>query len=242
MIKIDHLSKAYSSKLPFAVNEVSLTVEDGSIAGLIGPNGSGKTTLLKTVCGFHFPTKGNVFIENKPIDECTKECLNQLGYVSELPLLPPQMTVRAFLKYAGLTHGIKENSIEERISFVTKECSLEAFLDKKIKTISKGQKQRVSFAQALIHDPKNLILDEPVSGLDPAQIIQMRTLIKKLSKNKAILLSTHILQEIYSLCDQLYVLNKGQLVAAGTEKQIIETAGTKNLEEAFLKLTGNSAE
>ena len=134
-------------------------------------------------------------------------------------------------------HGLVGDALKAPLESVIKECSLEKFLDKKIKTLSKGQQQRVSFAQAIIHNPPNLVLDEPISGLDPAQIIQMRDLIKKLAKNKAILMSTHILQEVYSLCDTLYVMNNGAIVAQGTEAQIVKDTGSKDLEAAFLKLS-----
>ena len=129
------------------------------------------------------------------------------------------------------------SNLKESIEKTVEQCSIEKLLDKKIKNLSKGQQQRVSFAQALVHNPPNLILDEPISGLDPTQIIQMRNLIKKLSKKKAILMSTHILQEVYSLCSELYILNDGKIVASGTESQIINKTKSKNLEDAFIKLT-----
>ena len=159
------------------------------------------------------------------------------GYVPEIPLLPKDMRVLDFLRYAADTHVIPKDKTEEACELVIKECSLEKLLSKKIKTLSKGQQQRVSFAQAIIHNPPNLILDEPISGLDPAQILQMRDLIKKLSKTKAILMSTHILQEVRSLCDSLYIMSNGKITASGTEEEITKKAGTKSLEEAFIKLT-----
>lgn len=243
MIKVENFSKSYSSKKEFAVKDVFLSVEKGKITGLLGPNGSGKTTLMKAICGFHYPTKGQIFLEeNVNVDENTEKCMQLIGYVPESPMLPPEMTVISFLKYAAQTHGITPEETETAVKKVTKECSLEKFLSKKIKTLSKGQKQRVSFAQAIIHNPPNLILDEPISGLDPAQIIQMRDLIKNLSKNKAILISTHILQEVYSLCDNLYVISEGKITASGTEEEIIKQTKVNNLEEAFIKLTSTSDE
>ena len=164
------------------------------------------------------------------------------GYVPEIPLLPKDMRVLEFLRYAADTHLIPKEKTKEACDLVIKECSLEKLLTKKIKTLSKGQQQRVSFAQAIIHNPPNLILDEPISGLDPAQILQMRDLIKKLSKTKAILMSTHILQEVRSLCDNLYILSEGKITASGTEEEITMQAGTKSLEEAFIKLTQTSGE
>ena len=247
MIELKNFSKSYSSKTDPAAADVSLTIADGCITGLLGPNGSGKTTIMKAICGFHFPTSGNISITapdgtSFTTDDNPELCMKYIGYVPEIPLLPKDMRVLDFLRYAADTHGISKDKREEACDLVIKECSIEKLLSKKIKTLSKGQQQRVSFAQAIIHNPPNLILDEPVSGLDPAQIIQMRDLIKKLSKTKAVLMSTHILQEVRSLCDSLYIMSNGKITACGTEDQITKQAGTKSLEEAFIKLTQGGAE
>ena len=242
MIELSNFSKSYTSKSDLAAADVSLTIADGCITGLLGPNGSGKTTIMKAVCGFHFPTEGSIKItapdgSSFTTDENPELCMKYIGYVPEIPLLPKDMRVLDFLHYAADTHGITKEKTEEACELVIKDCSLEMLLSKKIRTLSKGQQQRVSFAQAIIHNPPNLILDEPVSGLDPAQIIQMRDLIKKLSKTKAVLMSTHILQEVRSLCDKLYLVSDGKITASGSEEEIVKQAGTKSLEEAFIKLT-----
>ena len=242
MVELSNFSKSYSSKSAPAAVDVSLKIADGSITGLLGPNGSGKTTIMKAICGFHFPTKGSITITAPNgtsfiTDENPELCMKYTGYVPEIPLLPKEMRVLDFVRYAADTHGIPKEKTEEACELVIKECSLEKLLSKKIKTLSKGQQQRVSFAQAIIHNPPNLILDEPISGLDPAQILQMRDLIKKLAKTKAILMSTHILQEVRSLCDSLYIMSNGKITASGTEEEITKKAGTKSLEEAFIKLT-----
>lgn len=243
MIELDCFSKSYNSKSDFAAKDVSLTVPDGSITGLLGPNGSGKTTLIKAICGFHFPTQGSIKISSQggapgfTTDDNPQLCMKYIGYVPEIPLLPKDMRVNDFLRYAAECHGISKDKIQQACDLVIKECSLEKFVNKKIRTLSKGQQQRVSFAQAIIHNPPNLILDEPISGLDPAQILQMRDLIKELSKTKAILMSTHILQEVRSLCDNLYIMSSGIITASGTEEEIIKKTETKSLEEAFIKLT-----
>ena len=247
MIELENFSKSYSSKSDFAAKAVSLSIKDGSITGLLGPNGSGKSTVMKAICGFHFPTSGSIKITTPDgtsfsTDECPELCMKYIGYVPEIPLLPKDMTVLSFLRYAADTHGIPKEKTEESCNHVIKECSIEKLLSKKIKTLSKGQQQRVSFAQAIIHNPQNLILDEPISGLDPAQILQMRDLIKKLSKTKSVLMSTHILQEVRSLCDTLYIMSDGKITASGTEDEITKTAGTTSLEEAFIKLTQTSGE
>ena len=247
MIELKSFSKSYSSKSDFAAEDVSLKIADGSITGLLGPNGSGKSTIMKAICGFHFPTSGTITITTPDgsqftTDETPELCMKYIGYVPEIPLLPKDMRVIDFLRYVADTHGIQKDKTEEACNLVIKECSIEKLLSKKIKTLSKGQHQRVSFAQAIIHNPPNLILDEPVSGLDPAQILQMRDLIKKLSKTKAVLMSTHILQEVRSLCDSLYIMSNGKITASGTEDQITKQAGSKSLEEAFIKLTQGGAE
>ena len=247
MIELSNFSKSYNSKTVFAVKDVSLTIKDGEITGLLGPNGSGKTTLIKAICGFHFPTEGSITITAPDgtrftTDDNPELCMKYLGYVPEIPLLPKDMYVSDFLRYAAETHAIPKDKIEEACTRVIKECNLEKFLSKKIRTLSKGQKQRVSFAQAIIHNPPNLILDEPISGLDPAQIIQMRELIQRLAQTKAVLMSTHILQEVRSLCSDIYIMSNGNITASGTEEEISKSAGTKTLEEAFIKLTQSNGE
>lgn len=247
MIELKSFSKSYSSKSAPAASDISLTIADCSITGLLGPNGSGKTTIMKAICGFHFPTSGSITISSPDgtsftTDEKPELCMKYTGYVPEIPLLPKDMRVLEFLRYAADTHLIPKEKTKEACELVINECSLEKLLTKKIKTLSKGQQQRVSFAQAIIHNPPNLILDEPISGLDPAQILQMRDLIKKLAKTKAILMSTHILQEVRSLCDNLYIVSEGKITASGTEEEITRQAGTKSLEEAFIKLTQTSGE
>lgn len=242
MIELIDFSKKYPHNKEYSVSNVNFQVCKGSITGLLGLNGSGKTTIIKAICGFHYPSKGSIHISdsnNKFYDtvEYPEKCMELTGYVPEISCLPPDMTVKYFLDYAARTHGLsdKESSFAQKT--VINQFNLEKLTDKKIKNLSKGQQQRVSFAQALIHNPPNLVLDEPISGLDPAQIKQMREMIKALSKSKAILMSTHILQEVYELCDNLIIVKDGQIVASGTEENIIITAKTDNLENAFLKLT-----
>lgn len=243
MIEVISFSKKYPRSKKNAVENVNLTVKNGEIAGLLGPNGSGKTTLIKAICGFHYATQGCVKISGADAAENPEICMRNIGYVPENPVLPPELYVKDFLKYAGKTHNLFKNELDKALEKVVRDCALDedGILDKKIKTLSKGQKQRVSFAQALIYDPQNLVLDEPISGLDPAQIIRTRDLIKNLSKNKAILISTHIFQEVYSLCENLYILNDGKIAQSGTENQILQKTGCENLEKAYVKLTSQNS-
>lgn len=246
MIEIKDLEKNYysfSKKEPvFSVKNVSFKAEKGKITGLLGPNGSGKTTIMKAICGFHYPEQGFIHVSDFDdklinIPDNPQEAMKIIGYVPEKSILPPEMYVYSFLEYCADIHGLTKGDKNEAIQRVINECSLEKVVYKKIKALSKGYCQRVSFAQSIIHNPPNLILDEPISGLDPTQIIQMRTLIKKLSESKTVILSTHILQEVYSLCDNLIIISDGKITANGNEQEIIKQAKASSLEEAFISLT-----
>ena len=191
MIELSNFSKSYSSKSDFAAEDVSLKIADGSITGLLGPNGSGKSTIMKAICGFHFPTAGSITITTPDgsqftTDENPELCMKYIGYVPEIPLLPKDMRVIDFLRYAADTHGIQKDKREEACDLVIKECSIEKLLSKKIKTLSKGQQQRVSFAQAIIHNPPNLILDEPVTGLDPVIAMGLYDILREIRRKKEI--------------------------------------------------------
>lgn len=239
MLELVNFCKSYS-RSDFKVNNISLKVEKGHIAGLLGPNGSGKTTIIKGLCGIHYPDSGSVLIDSIDTKKNVSEIPEHIGYVPEISILPQDFVVYRFLAYCGSIHGLQGDSLTESVKKVVKQCSLQKVLSKKIKQLSKGFQQRVSFAQALIHNPDNLILDEPVSGLDPSQILQMRNLIKTLSENKAILLSTHLLQEVYSLCTEIYIMNEGKISGSGKEEDILKKTGCKTLEDAFVKLTGEA--
>ncbi|MBS7261817.1 MAG: ABC transporter ATP-binding protein [Treponema sp.] len=218
-----------------AVSNVSFTCSYGKVTGLVGENGSGKSTIIKAITGQHYATEGSVIIKSRDGEEIdaseNPDKVKALtGYVPEIPVLPLDMKVFRFLKYAAALSG------KEEIGEIIKKCGLEKVLDKKIKTLSKGFRQRVSFAQALLKDPYVLVLDEPFSGLDPVQIIQMRELIQEEAKNKTVLISTHNLSEVHNLCDNVLVMKNGNLVAKGTEEEIIKQTDSHSLEEAFLKL------
>lgn len=246
MIELVDFSKDYydfpRKKVTFSVKGISMKIPEGKITGLLGPNGSGKSTIIKAICGQHYPSEGKLFVSDDKgnkidISQSPQEAANLIGYLPEQSVLPSEMTVYNFLEYAAALHGFEGEKIKAAIEKTVEECSLQKVLSKKIKTLSKGYKQRLSFAQAIIHNPPNLIFDEPISGLDPAQIIQMRNLIKKMSQSKAVLISTHILQEVSQLCSDIYILSEGELLINGTENQIKEKTGLSTLEEAFFKLT-----
>lgn len=246
MIELLSFEKSYfgfSRKNPvFTVKDVNFKAETGRITAMLGPNGSGKTTIMKAICGFHYGNEGEIFVSDNEnhrinVNEHPEMAMSLIGYVPEKSILPPDMYVYDFLDYCAQVHNLNGEEKDKAISRVIKECSLEKVVSKKIKALSKGYAQRVSFAQGIIHNPPNLILDEPVSGLDPAQIIQMRNLIKKMSETKTVILSTHILQEVLSICDDILIICSGKVVAKGTEKEILKSTGKASLEEAFISLT-----
>ena len=235
MIEVLNFCKEYKSrrKQTFKVEDISFTVEKGSITGLVGPNGSGKSTVIKAICGFHYPTSGHIKMwgyddKEAPVDitEENQKAMELCGYVPEITQLPPDMKVIDFLNYAARCHGLTKDQAKESLEKQIKAFNLSDFLNNKIKILYKGQQQRVSFAQALIADPPNLVLDEPINGLDPSQIIAFRDYIKKLSKTKAILISTHILSEVNNLCSKAYIMHQGKIYPvknlAQIEKEFID--------------------
>lgn len=232
MVEFVNVTKQYG-KL-FAVDKVSFKIESNSITGFLGLNGAGKSTILKMLAGIIYQTSGEVLIDS--LDYVDNTLLkNQIGYVSEQPVFYNSMTVKQFLKFVASIRNIKFDSIDVAID----KCSLQSVLTKRISTLSKGYKQRLAFAQAIMHNPKILILDEPSSGLDPEQIIEMRNLIKQSSKNRITLFSTHIIQEAENLCDKIIIIKQGKILAHDTIENILLQTQSKNLEQAFLKYGEN---
>ncbi len=254
MIEVDSFTKIYGMKRTDskAVDGVSFVARPGVITGLLGPNGAGKTTILKAICALHYPTQGAVRVMGRDVESFPVEVRSLVGYVSEQPALIGSLTAKDFLQYAGelrfagrasmLAAGVEgqavsQESLSQAVERVVEECQLQEVLHKPISHLSKGYRQRLSFAQALLHNPPVLVLDEPVSGLDPAQIRQMRDMIKRLGREKTILLSTHLMQEVEALCQQVHIISRGRLVASGSAQEIAATTSTKSFEDAFLKLT-----
>lgn len=235
MIRVCDFSKAYKSS--FQISGINFSVEPGKITALVGANGSGKTTLIKAICGFHYADSGKILLSGEDasseidITQKPEMAMRLTGYVPEVSNLPPELKVYDFLKYAAKTHGLSDEALDKALEDVIKKCNLGEVSSKKIKTLSKGFRQRVSLAQALIFNPPNLILDEPITGLDPLQIVELRKDLKELSKTKSILISTHILQEVEELCDNVVVIKNGKQIAFGSEKEILEKNGAKSLEE-----------
>ena len=222
MIKVENLSKNYGSVK--AVKSISFELNDGQIVGFLGANGAGKSTTLKIMTGYISPSSGNVFYDNRNIQDNTSEIQKDIGYLPELNPLYSEMIVHDYLKFIYDVRGIPENDFKNAFQRVVEECSLSAVAHRTIANCSKGYKQRIGLAAALIHDPKILILDEPVTGLDPNQIVEIRELIKKLGKEKIVIMSSHILQEIQATVDRIIIINEGSIVADGSSEELLNNS------------------
>ena len=238
MIEVSHLTKKYGSRL--AVDDVSFTVEDGRIYGLLGPNGAGKSTIMNILTGYLSATSGQVTVAGHPLPEEADAAKACVGYLPEQPPLYPEMTVQEYLDFAAELKGVKKAERKEQVLKAARRTGLEAVLPRLIRSLSKGYRQRVGIAQALLGSPKLIILDEPTVGLDPAQVIEIRKLIRELGRAHTVILSSHILSEVQAVCQKVLVLSKGKLAASGTLEEL--TAGGKSLEEVFLELTGGDPE
>ena len=210
-IIVQNVTKQYDNQL--ALNDVSLTIGKGEIVGLLGPNGAGKSTLMKIITCFIPPTKGTVSVEGFDILEQSMEVRKRVGYLPEHNPLYLDMYVKEYLGFVAGIHHITGQEAGKRIDEMIEMTGLGVEMHKKIGALSKGYRQRVGLAQAMIHNPSVLILDEPTSGLDPNQLIDIRGLIKDLGKEKTVLLSTHIMQEVEALCDKVIIINRGVVVA-----------------------------
>ncbi len=225
MIEIKNLCKSYGDKK--AVNGISFTVEKGEILGLLGPNGAGKTTTMNMITGYISMSEGEVIVNGVDMMEKPLEAKKMIGYLPELPPLYLDMTVIEYLSFVYDLKKVKMNiSKNDHITDVLRTVSIENVKKRKIKNLSKGYKQRVGFAQAIIGKPEVLILDEPTVGLDPNQIVEIRDVIKNLRKDHTIIFSTHILSEADEICDRVAVVNNGTIVAMGTTDELINAAGT----------------
>ena len=222
MIRVENLSKNYGSVK--AVKSISFELNDGQIVGFLGANGAGKSTTLKIMTGYISPSSGNVFYDKRNIQDNTSEIQKDIGYLPELNPLYSEMVVHDYLKFIYDVRGVAKNDFKNAFQKVVEECSLNAVAHRTIANCSKGYKQRIGLAAALIHDPKILILDEPVTGLDPNQIVEIRELIKKLGKEKIVIMSSHILQEIQATVDRIIIINEGSIVADGSSEELLNNS------------------
>jgi ABC-2 type transport system ATP-binding protein len=238
VIEVSHLTKQYGNHL--AVDDVSFTVADGQICGLLGPNGAGKSTIMNILTGYLSATSGQVTVAGHPLPEEADAAKACVGYLPEQPPLYPEMTVQEYLTFAAELKGVKKAERKEQVCRAARRTGLEAVLPRLIRSLSKGYKQRVGIAQALLGSPRLIILDEPTVGLDPAQVIEIRKLIRELGRAHTVILSSHILSEVQAVCQQILILSKGHLAAAGSLEEL--TADGKSLEEVFLELTDGESE
>lgn len=238
MIEVSHLTKQYGNHL--AVDDVSFTVADGQICGLLGPNGAGKSTIMNILTGYLSATSGQVTVAGHPLPEEADAAKACVGYLPEQPPLYPEMTVQEYLTFAAELKGVKKAERKEQVCRAARRTGLETVLPRLIRSLSKGYKQRVGIAQALLGSPRLIILDEPTVGLDPAQVIEICKLIRELGRAHTVILSSHILSEVQAVCQQILILSKGHLAAAGSLEEL--TADGKSLEEVFLELTDGEPE
>lgn len=219
MIQVSNLTKKYGKNV--AVDNVSFTIEKGHIYGLLGPNGAGKSTTMNMITGYISSTSGTITIDGHDVVKEPEQARKLLGYLPELPPLYMDMTVYEYLKFVAQLKKIKRKERIEQVEKAIEQMKLEKVADRLIANLSKGYRQRVGFAQALIGDPQILILDEPSVGLDPKQIIEMRELIEELGQNRTVILSSHIMQEISAVCDHILIISHGKLIASGTVEELV---------------------
>ncbi|MBN3035204.1 MAG: gliding motility-associated ABC transporter ATP-binding subunit GldA [Bacteroidales bacterium] len=218
-IEVSHITKLYGRQR--AVNDVTFSIPSGEVVGLLGPNGAGKSTLMRIITCFIPPTSGDVEVCGFNIYQQPIEVRRRIGYLPENNPLYPEMYVREYLEFVGGLYHIPGN-IRDRVEQIIRQTGLTVEQRKKIGALSKGFRQRVGLAQALIHDPDVLILDEPTSGLDPNQLVEIRNLIREIGKEKTVMLSTHIMQEVEAVCDRAVIIDKGVIVADGAPGSLSE--------------------
>ncbi len=237
MVEVSRLTKYYGGLC--AIQNVSFTAQRGEILGLLGPNGAGKTTTMRIITGFMPATEGTVAVEGFDVFKESHEVRRRIGYLPENPPLYNDMTVSSYLKFVGRIKGVSGKEISGALDGVLEKCSLTEVAHRLVGRLSKGYRQRVGLAQALIHSPPVLILDEPTLGLDPKQIIEIRSLIRELSADRTVILSTHILPEVSQICNKVVIINEGRVVV---EKSLQELTQGVTLEEVFLRSISKEAE
>lgn len=223
-LTVTHLSKRYGQQL--AVDDISFSVQQGEIVGFLGPNGAGKSTTMKMATSYLPPTSGSITINGLDVVQQPMAVKRIIGYLPEHNPLYLEMYVHEYLRFVAAVYGLDKSNVRKRVEEMIDLCGLTKEQNKRIESLSKGYRQRVGLAQALIHNPQVLILDEPTSGLDPNQILEIRRLIKQISQQKTVILSTHIMQEVQALCDRVIVIHQGKIVADDLLRNLL--AGKKD--------------
>jgi len=240
MISVLNLTRSYGTFK--AVDDVSFEVGKGQIVGLLGPNGAGKTTLMKMLTGYHFPAAGSIHIAGLDLLDQTRQAQALIGYLPESSPVYPDLTVKEYLEFMAGVRGLAPEKTAAAIDKALERTDATAFKNRVTSHLSKGQKQRVGLAQAILVDPAILILDEPTSGLDPHQILEFRQLILNIGREKTVILSTHIMQEVEAICERVLIMNLGKIVAEGKAEDIAKNLQGENRFELKLKgLSGTEA-
>ncbi len=234
MIQVKNLTKKFEGFT--AIDNISFEIKPGEIIGLLGPNGAGKTTALRILTNYFNPSLGKIKYDGLDIIDDAIKIQQKIGYLPENNPLYEEMKVKEYLQYAGQMHDIPKNELKEKVNQAIESCDLKSKQNQVIGKLSKGFKQRVGLAQALIHDPEILILDEPTEGLDPNQRIEIRDLIKKIGRAKTVILSSHVLSEVEATCDRVLIINQGKIVASGTPDELKKQATSQT--KIFLKIEG----
>jgi ABC-2 type transport system ATP-binding protein len=230
MIRIENLVKSFGAKR--AVDGISFNVERGEVVGFLGPNGSGKSTTMRMITGYYTPDAGRVTVGGHDVVESPLAAKRLIGYLPENAAAYPDMSVRGFLGFAAEMRGLSGAAKQKAVGRAVERCFLESVLHQSIDTLSKGFRHRTCLAQALIHEPEVLILDEPTDGLDPNQKHEVRNLIKEIGRTKAVVFSTHILEEVDAACTRAIIIDRGRIVAQGTPDEL-----GRPLDEVFRRLT-----
>lgn len=235
-VKVENLKKVYGEQI--AVNSINFEIAKGEIVGFLGPNGAGKSTTMKMITGYVPATEGSAYVCGKEVSENRLGIQKKIGYLPESNPLYMDMYIREYLEFLAGVHQLGNQS-ERRINEIIEATGLKVEEKKKIGDLSKGYKQRIGIAQAMIHNPEVLILDEPTSGLDPNQIVEIRDLIKNFGRDKTVILSTHIMQEVEAMCDRVIIINKGTIVVDSNLKELQQKYPDQTLETIFRNLTLN---
>ena len=236
-IVVENLTKKYGVQK--AVNDISFEINTGEVVGFLGPNGAGKSTTMKMITCFMAPTDGNVTLDGQSILNDQELVKQKIGYLPENNPLYLDMPIVDYLRFSAEIQGVSKSDIPSRIGEMIERCGLDAEKHKNIGQLSKGYRQRVGLAQAMIHDPEVLILDEPTTGLDPNQIVEIRKLIKDLGKEKTVILSSHILSEVEATCDRILIINKGRIVADGSADTLRHQVQGKELLTIHIEANGD---
>ncbi len=235
MIKVENLTKMFGAKV--AVDNVSFEVNKGEVLGFLGPNGAGKSTTMRMITGFIPPTAGKVSVCGFDMLEDPIPGKRRIGYLPESAPSYQDMTVSSFLKFTAEIRGVRGEDCRRAVQRAVETCFLESVYNQTIETLSKGFRHRTCFAQAIIHDPEVLVMDEPTDGLDPNQKHEARTLIRRMGENKAIIFSTHILEEVEAVCTRAIIIDRGRIVANGTPEELKTKSATGRLDDFFRAIT-----